>query len=55
MARQPKSATNLQVFLGSKPQPDVFMQNAGLGCCDVTPFNYDNWVSEFVLTTPSLT
>lgn len=41
MARQPKSATNLQVFLGSKPQPDVFMQNAGLGCCDVTPFNYD--------------
>lgn len=33
MARNPKSADNIQVFLGSKPQPDVFAANTGLGCC----------------------
>lgn len=34
MAREPKSENNLQVFRGSKPRPDVFAQNSGLGCCD---------------------
>lgn len=32
MARSPKAATNLQVFRGSLPKPDVFAKNAG-GCC----------------------
>lgn len=33
MARNPKAANNIQVFRGSKPQPDVFAANTGLGCC----------------------
>lgn len=41
MARTAKAANNIQVFLGSKPRPDVFMENAGIGCCDQPSFNYD--------------
>ena len=33
MARAPKSENNIQVFNGSRPQPDVFAANAGSGCC----------------------
>lgn len=33
MARNPKADDNIQVFRGSKPQPDVFAANTGLGCC----------------------
>lgn len=34
MARNAKSANNIQVFRGSRTFKDVFAQNAGLGCCD---------------------
>jgi hypothetical protein len=33
MARAAKDAENLQVFRGSFPKPDVFVKNAGDGCC----------------------
>lgn len=41
MARNAKKDNNLQVFLGSKPRPDIFMENAGIGCCDVPTIHYD--------------
>lgn len=41
MARTAKAANNIQVFLGSKPRPDIFMESAGIGCCDTPAFNYD--------------
>lgn len=33
MARNPKSANNIQVFRGGFPRPDVFAQNAASTCC----------------------
>lgn len=42
MARAPKAANNLQVFLGSMNRPDVFTRNAGGSCCgDNTVVQYD--------------
>ena len=42
MARTPKAANNLQVFLGSRNRPDVFARNAGGGCCgDGAQLSYD--------------
>lgn len=36
-----KLEKNIQVFLGSKPRPNVFAKHAGNGCCDGVTFNYD--------------
>lgn len=42
MARNDKSDTNIQVFRGSKPKADVFLQNSGSGCCGTgLDYNYD--------------
>lgn len=41
MARNAKSADNIQVFRGSRPKADVFSSNAGIGCCGPVDFEYD--------------
>lgn len=41
MARNAKSANNIQVFRGSKPRQDVFAQNSGSGCCASPLADYD--------------
>ena len=41
MARNAKSADNIQVFRGSRPKADVFTSNAGIGCCGPVDFDYD--------------